>query len=223
MPRSFAISTGILVALLLASLPLQALDLSRHELLSRAADATPNPNHGKQLYEEHCVRCHRPHGNGTGERQYPQLAGQQEQYLLEQLVEFVALDRFAPKMHQILAQSSLADPQALRDLSAYLAMQPHDPHGEHGDGYRMGEGRRIYDRYCAECHGTRGEGRTEGPIPAVDGQNYTYLLTQLKGFVAGHRSRAEPAVIAAVSKLSPDAMAAVADFMSRMPDSLETR
>jgi cytochrome c553 len=214
-------SIGIMGAILMASLSLQALDLSRYELLGRAAKVTPDPTHGKQLYEEYCVRCHRPQGSGTGERQYPQLAGQQEQYVLEQLVDFVTLDRFAPKMHQILAQGTLADPQSLRDLSAYLAIQPRDVHGEHGDGYRIGRGRQIFNQYCAECHGTLGEGRAKGPVPAVDGQNYTYLLAQLKGFVAGHRSRAEPALIGAVSKLSPDDMAAVADFMSRMPDSLD--
>jgi len=218
-----SLAAHIMGAVLLTSLPLRALDLSRCELLSQAAHATPDPSHGKQLYEEHCVRCHRPEGSGTGERQYPQLASQQEQYLLEQLVEFVTLDRLAPKMHQILAQSTLANPQSLRDLSDYLASQPHDEHGEHGDGHRLGRGRRIYDQYCAGCHGTLGEGRAKGSVPAVDGQNYTYLLAQLKGFVAGHRSRAEPAVIAAVSNLSPDDKAAVADFMSRMPDSRDAK
>jgi hypothetical protein len=44
-------SIGIMGAILMASLSLQALDLSRYELLGRAAKVTPDPTHGKQLYE----------------------------------------------------------------------------------------------------------------------------------------------------------------------------
>ncbi|HMK87607.1 MAG TPA: c-type cytochrome [Steroidobacteraceae bacterium] len=191
------------------------------DLMSRATAAVPDLTHGAQIYAQHCIGCHRSRGNAEGDRQYPQLGGQQERYLLEQLVQFVTLGRYAPKMHQILTAADLADPQTLRDLSAYLAAQPHDPHGEHGDAHRLGRGRQIYDQSCAECHGARGEGRAQGPIPAISGQNYTYLLTQLEGFAAGHRSRAEPAAIDAVRRLSRDDIRAVADFISRMPASLD--
>ena len=36
-----------------------------------------------------------------------------------------------------------------------------------------------------------GEGNAQGPIPAVGGQNYTYLLNQLNGFAVGHRAKVE--------------------------------
>jgi cytochrome c553 len=45
----------------------------------------------------------------------------------------------------------------------------------------------------------------------------------MNGFAAGHRSKADPAVIDAVSKLAPDDMRAVADFMSRLPQSADAR
>ncbi len=200
-----------------------ASDGSAHALLDRALAATPDAAHGRALYERHCVRCHETRGSGGGDREIPQLAGQQRRYLLTQLARIIALDRYAPKMHRVLAQRDLSDPQALSDVTAYLAAQPHDPHGEHGDALRLGRGRELYKARCAVCHGALGDGRAEGAIPSIAGQNYTYLVDQLNGFAAGHRSKADPAVIEAVSKLAPDDRKAVADFMSRLPQSAAPR
>jgi hypothetical protein len=45
----------------------------------------------------------------------------------------------------------------------------------------------------------------------------------MNGFAAGHRSKADRAVIDAVGKLAPDDRRAVADFMSRLPESADAR
>ena len=96
-------------------------------------------------------------------------------------------------------------------------------HGEHGDPHWLGLGRILYNLRCAECHGAHGEGNAQGPIPAVGGQNYSYLLGQLNGFVMGHRAKVETDLITAVRSLSANDMKAVADFMSRMPQSADPR
>ena len=212
---------GVLLILPMCFQLAVASDPSPHGLLDRAVAATPDVAHGEVLYKRYCSRCHEARGSGGGEREFPQLAGQQRQYLLTQLVQIIALDRVAPKMHQVLARDALAEPQALSDVTAYLAAQPHDSHGEHGDGHRLGRGRELYDARCAQCHGALGAGQPQGPIPAIAGQNYTYLVSQLKGFAAGHRSKAQPEVIDAVSKLTPNDVSAVADFMSRLPDNAD--
>jgi len=233
------------LALLWAARVAAAVQGTEPGLLARAQAAMPDVAHGGEVYRERCARCHRAHGNGTGERQFPQIAGQRQEYLLEQMVEIAQNERFAPKMHRVLDQAELADPQTLRDLAAYLSAQHHDEHGEHGDGRQLGRGRRIYDTRCASCHGEQGQGRAAepaapvpagpvpaapvpaapvpaapvpaAPIPAVAGQNFTYLMDQLKGFAAGHRSRAPPELIRVVEALSPDDREAVSDFISRMP------
>jgi cytochrome c553 len=192
-----------------------------YELSSRALATSPDLEHGRDLYQRFCKRCHDVGRSGAGDREFPRLAGQQRIYLLNQLIQFITLDRYAPSMHQVLARSSLVDPQSLSDLSAYLAAQAPDSHGEHGDAHRIGRGRTLYNARCAECHGARGEGLAQGPIPAVGGQNYTYLLTQLNGFAVGHRAKVEGELINAVNSLSADDMKAVADFMSRMPQSVD--
>jgi cytochrome c553 len=44
-------------------------------------------------------------------------------------------------------------------------------------------------------------------------------VSQLHGFAAGHRSKASPELIDAMGKLSSDDVLAVADFLSRLPQS----
>jgi cytochrome c553 len=192
-----------------------------HELSSHALATTPDLEQGKALYQRFCERCHDAGGSGNRNREVPRLAGQQRIYLLNQLAQFITLDRYAPSMHRVLARAPLLDPQSLSDLSAYLAAQPPDSHGEHGDPHWLGLGRILYNLRCGECHGVHGEGNAQGPIPAVGGQNYTYLLNQLNGFAVGHRAEVESDLLTAVRALSADDMKAVADFMSRMPESVD--
>lgn len=218
--NGWRICSGVLGSLLAVAGVAQAQDSA--SLMERALAATPNLHRGAALYEHHCVHCHEARGTGMGERQYPQLAGQQRQYLLNQLVQIIAHDRFAPKMHQVLISNALDNPQALSDLTAYLAAQPHDPHGEHGDAHRLGRGRALYAERCAQCHGALGMGQAPGTIPAVSGQNYSYLVMQLRGFAAGHRLNSEPELAKAMTDLSSNDISAVADFISRLPESADS-
>ncbi len=192
-----------------------------YELTTQALATTADLEQGKALYQRFCERCHDTGGSGDRSRDVPRLAGQQRIYLLNQLAQFITLDRHAPSMHRVLVRPLLLEPQSLSDLSAYLAAQPPDSHGEHGDPHWLGLGRILYSLRCAECHGVHGEGNAQGPIPAVGGQNYTYLLNQLNGFAVGHRAKVESDLLTAVRSLSADDMKAVADYMSRMPESVE--
>lgn len=183
----------------------------------------PDLTHGAALYDRHCRRCHEAGGSGDGERDFPELAGQRRGYLLVQLVHFVDRERVAPTMHKVLVQAGLTDPQSLADLSAYLSAQPHDPHVEHGDAHRLGRGRALYRQHCMRCHGALGQGRTHGDVPAIGQQNFSYLVKQLQGFAAGHRSSASPQLIEAMGRLAPNDILAVADFLSRLPQSADPR
>jgi cytochrome c553 len=214
------ISSSLLILSALSAFSAQAIETSA-ELVTEADALSPDSARGRQLYEQNCVRCHRVQGSSTGAREYPQLGGQREEYLLEQLANFISLGRLSPKMHQVLLQASLTAPQSLRDISFYLANQPHDAHGEHGDGHNLGRGRRLYTKLCSKCHGELGQGNSQGPIPAVGGQNYTYLHEQVSAFVGGHRSIVEPALMDTMRGLSDADARAVADYMSQMPASVD--
>jgi len=43
-------------------------------------------------------------------------------------------------------------------------------------------------RSCAGCHGPKGEGASDGTVPAIGGQSYTVLAKQIVDFRAGVRS-----------------------------------
>jgi cytochrome c553 len=45
---------------------------------------TPEFANGKKLYEDNCVRCHGPHGEGDNEKFFPKIQGQHYAYMLRQ-------------------------------------------------------------------------------------------------------------------------------------------
>ena len=161
--------SALLVPALGVVRPGLAADQSPHDLLDRAVAATPDVAHGGALFK-HIASVVTTIGAAEGAIGIPQLAGQQRQYLLTQLVQIITLDRFAPKMHQVSLENALDEPQALSDLTAYLAAQPHDSHGEHGDGHRLGRGRTLYEpALCAVSRRAR-HGQTLGPYPRFPGK-----------------------------------------------------
>lgn len=186
------------------------------ELLRAAMAANPEPRHGEALYLKQCSRCHSRAAWGKGAAAVPSLAGQREYYLIEQLAQISSLERNVPEMHRVLASPEIDRPQAMRDLAAYLAHEPPNARPEKGSGRDLASGERAYRRQCALCHGKDGEGSDDEPIPALAGQHYTYVLTQLHGFAAGHRGTVEPPVLDFAGGLSPQELAAVADYVSRL-------
>jgi cytochrome c553 len=147
------------------------------------------------------------------------LAGQREKYLIQQLARFVdgtrpGSEMHGPIMHETLQATDLARAQAFRDLATYLTRTPRNPHPEFGEGQALPLGQRDYIRGCSGCHGTEGGGSDPEAIPAIGGQGYSYLLTQLRAFSAGRL--AHPAVADAPVALSADEQEAVADYASRM-------
>jgi cytochrome c553 len=205
-----------LIVALLASQAANAGNPRAFELLKTAMALTPNADHGEVLYAKHCSACHGARAGGSGPREVPALAGQREYYVLEQLVFFSALERNAPAMHDIVKRPDLDHAQALRDLAAYLSHASGQPTTDRGDGHALAAGERIYSQTCAACHGRRGEGSDNEPIPAIGGQHYRYLLAQLEAFPTGHRSYVEPPVLDFTAGLSPDERKAVADYVSRL-------
>jgi cytochrome c553 len=178
---------------------------------------TPDLHSGEHIYLQYCSACHKRSGWGSGPREVPTLAGQEEFYLLEQLLQFSVFERVKEEMHAVVARPQIARPQALRDVSAYIARQPRNPDPDRGDGTHLRAGERIYRESCATCHGKVGEASPADLIPAVGGQQYGYLLVQLHNIAKGHRKNLPPAIIDFVAALPPAGIESVADYMSRLP------
>jgi cytochrome c553 len=189
------------------------------ESFDEAMSLRPDAARGARLYRSDCAGCHGPAALGDPRSITPALAGQVESYLLKQLVDFVELDRTAPQMHRLMARQHLAQPQAWRDLTAFLSALPAHAKPETGPGARLGEGARLFEDNCAACHGESGEGQPEGMMPALRGQHYSYLLLQLRSFDADHRTNVEMPFLEYMAFLSRQDLEAVADFISRLPAS----
>jgi len=189
--------------------------------LQKAMALTPDVQSGEHLYIQYCAACHHRSGWGSGPREVPTLAGQQDQYLLEQLIKFSTRDRSKPEMHDVVTRPEIDSPQAMRDVSSYIAARPHNPKSDRGDGTQLTIGEHVYTQSCVICHGTRGDGNCDDLIPAIGGQQYSYLLVRLRHFAQDHESQERqslaPAVVNLLSRLSPDEIEAVADYTSRLP------
>jgi cytochrome c553 len=186
-----------------------------NELVSRAMNATPDTARGRVAYESHCSSCHGRQAWGVGVEAIPALAGQREFYLVTQLAKFHTQDRIGSTMHRAVSASDIADPKTLRNLAAYLSAAPIVTSPDQGDGLDLRTGEQLYETNCAMCHGQRAEGSESEPIPKLAGQHYTYILSQLKSFAAGHRNQVEPPVLDFTAGLSTAQERAIADYVSR--------
>ncbi len=83
--------------------------------------------------------------------------------------------------------------------------------------------RERYERYCASCHGDGdgdgdgGEGNAQRFYPRVSGQHYQYLLRESIDIRDGVRLNANPKMVTIVKRFSNADLAALADYMSRLP------
>ena len=208
---------GLVLLAMTAPIASEAQSAATFTRTEQAMALTPDVQNGEHLYIQYCSACHKRSGWGSGPREVPTLAGQQELYILEQLVQFSVMQRLKNEMHEVVARPEIVSLQVLRDVSAYVARRPRNPDPDRGDRTHLRAGGRIYVRSCATCHGQDGEGSQADVIPAVGGQQYGYLLVQLRNIAQGHRKSLEPAVSDFVRTLSHGQIEGVADYMSRLP------
>jgi len=134
---------------------------------------------------QYCKTCHGLSGQGYyGYFPMPRLAGQQPQYIENQLRAFIERRRTNPIMFNV---AHVLSPSMVSALAAYFKSIDPKPLGGAPHG-ASGLGKRIYDDglpesnvpACSACHGTDGKGQNE--IPRLAGQLYAYTVGQLSGW-----------------------------------------
>jgi cytochrome c553 len=185
------------------------------EWAAQALAVTPDPEHGKVLFLKRCAACHGRHAWGDGLREIPTLAGQRENYLIEQLERFAKGQREGSKMHGPVMRESLTPPdvnrvQAIRDLTSYLARAARNPEPEEGQAKTPSLGKQIYEKTCTRCHGEEGGGNDEQRVPAIGGQHYSYVAARLEDVANGHVNHP------LTPELAINERQAVADYTSRL-------
>jgi cytochrome c553 len=136
-----------------------------------------------------CGACHGPNGNSVNP-EWPNLAGQSELYIEEQLHLFKANVRNNPIMAPMVAPLTDAD---AKDIAAYFATQT--PQGLEADPSYWQSGERLYRRgdearnipACVACHGPVGRGNLAAAYPALRAQHSVYTMKQLNDYANGTR------------------------------------
>ncbi|MEY3289050.1 MAG: hypothetical protein RLZZ419_1292 [Pseudomonadota bacterium] len=152
-----------------------------------------------------CMGCHGPKGKSTS-AQWPNLAGQQSSYIVNQLNAFKSGARNNPMMQSMAANLSDDD---INNLAAYYSSQPGVSAGGDPNLEKSGQTKAAM---CLGCHGSSAEGN--GQFPRLAGQHPDYLIKQLSSFKQKVRQNGHMQAIAGT--LSEDDMKALAAYFGSL-------
>jgi len=130
--------------------------------------------HGHKLSAA-CVKCHGEDGNSTAPG-IPSLAGQQPQYLVEAIQEYLKRERKSAPMHALLPGFTRLD---MESLALYFASQTPAtrataPFGDPAAGEPL-------SAVCGGCHGAHGVSG-DSATPNLAAQDAIYLVDAIKAY-----------------------------------------
>jgi cytochrome c553 len=171
---------------------------------------------------QYCKTCHGVSGQGyRGAFPMPRLAGQQPEYIENQLKAFIERRRTNPVMFNVAHALSPAMLAAL--TTEFKELNPKPLGGAPRD--LTAAGKKIYDEgvpgtdipACASCHGADAKGN--GPFPRLAGQLHDYVLRKLTNWSKERgQDPANPDTSAIMEPiahgLTPSQIAAVAAYLS---------
>ena len=136
-----------------------------------------------------CTACHGLNGNSVNP-EWPVLAGQNQNYLIDQIKRFRANQRVNVLMYPMV--KDLTD-QDIADIAAFFSIQT--PAGLEADPsywkagealYRGGDATRSIPA-CLACHGPVGRGVPAAGYPALQAQHSVYTVNQLNQYASETR------------------------------------
>ncbi len=149
-----------------------------------AEEKTPGLANSNELKAktDYCKTCHGIDGQGfRGSYPMPRLAGQQPEYLANQLQAFIDRRRSNPVMFNV---AHVLDPAMVKALSNYFLNLNPKPLGG-APAALLPEGKKIYEEGvpksnvppCASCHGAEAKGADS--FPRLAGQLNDYVFRKL--------------------------------------------
>ena len=158
-----------------------------------------------------CAACHGADGNAALPG-VPSLAAQPALHTFLQLVQFRAKRRADPQM-AVFAEK-LSDSE-MRDIAAYFAAQKAKPAEYKADEAKAALGKQALEaNYCGSCHMPDLSGQNQ--MPRLAGQNYDYLVKQLRGLKAGTRRDIDGSMASAAQVLSEQDIDNIAQYLAAM-------
>jgi len=197
---------------------------ARAEHAVRAAlELDRDAKRGATLYGRYCANCHGAEAAGDAARFIPALAGQRQAYVIKQLAEFTELGRESKDMHDVVSKPALSEPQTWANIAAYVNGLSMAATQEVGDGRGLSFGEAIFREQCSSCHEEDAHGDDDGFVPSLRGQNYSYLVRQMRSIAASHRTGVEPDLARFFDSLETDEITSVADYLSRLRGKIRDR
>jgi cytochrome c553 len=155
-----------------------------------------------------CEACHG--ANVVAQPLYPILAGQTSRYLYLQLRDFQAGRRMDPLMTPMAADLSRDEMRELADF--YARRKPPRPKFQ-PDPEKAAIGKaKASETLCTMCHLGGFAGQNE--IPRVAGQNYDYIVKQLKDFKARRRANDGGSMTSVANTMSDEDIDNVAHYLA---------
>jgi cytochrome c553 len=188
-----------------------------------AADVSPQALRAKLNY---CEVCHGASARGFfGYYPIPRLAGQQVEYIENQLKGFIEHKRInaaSPTATNVMFNvGHVLSPEMIKALATNFHDLNPKPVGD-GPQEKVAAGKKIFQEGipsanvppCASCHGQDAKGN--GPIPRLAGQLYPYVIRQLTNW--GHERAEQNAEIMApiAHELTKPQIDAVAAYVSHL-------
>lgn len=160
---------------------------------------------------EVCVACHGPSGNATLPG-VPSLAAQPAMHTFLQLVQFRAKRRADPQMAPFAEKLSDRD---MQDLAAYFAAQRHMLPTFVADAAKAAQGRKLAEvHHCGSCHMPDMSGQNQ--MPRLAGQDFQYLVKQLRGLKDGSRRDIDGTMASAAQALSEQDIDSLAHYLAAL-------
>jgi cytochrome c553 len=205
--------------------PISILVVALALALSVRSHAGPNVSpQALKAKTDYCKTCHGIDGQGfRGSIPMPRLAGQQPEYLANQLQAFIDRRRTNPVMFNV---AHVLDPEMVKALAAYFKNLDPKPLGG-GPKSIAPEGRKIYEEGvssanvppCASCHGAEAKGTDA--FPRLAGQLPDYIERKLTNWDKERGQKKDEPDNSSIMQpiahdLTADQIKAVASYVSQL-------
>ncbi len=169
---------------------------------------------GAALYKEKtCIACHGVDANTPVMPMYPKLAGQNEQYAINQMKDIKSGKR---KNSQTAAMKGVMHLSSDEDMAVIAKWLAGLPRSASPAATASGPGANLYlAKTCAACHGPDAQTPIMPLYPKLGGQSEEYALNQMRDIKSGARNNGMTAAMKGVMPMvSDEEMAAIAKWLS---------
>lgn len=180
-------------------------------LLGMLAKASAQDLEAGKAKAQVCAACHGADGNAPAPI-FPNLAGQTWRYLYIQLKDFKEGKRVNALMTPMVETLSRQD---MINIANYYAAQPVKPSPFKAEEAKIKLGKAKADEtLCTMCHLGAFAGQNE--VPKVAGQQYDYIIQQLRDFKARKRTNDAGNMTSVTETLSDDDIVNIAHYIASL-------